>query len=184
MTLASIGQFVQDLGVFTAVRESVYVYPIVLSTHVACIAAFGGLILVTDLRLLGWVLTDIPVDALIRSLRPWKQLGFVIMVSCGVLLGASKAEEYLTNPFFLMKMALLVGIGLHGIYFSRKVYRRDSHSIDPGTARAAAVLSLVLWVGMVSMGRWIAYYDPPAPEPLTARASLSVATSVREATTT
>jgi hypothetical protein len=184
MTLATIGRLVQDLALFTAVRESAYVYPLVLSTHVACIAAFGGLILVTDLRLLGWVLTDVPIDTLIRSLRPWKQLGFAIMVTCGALLGASKAEEYLANPFFLVKMVLLLAIGVHGVYFSRKVYRRDSHLIEPATARAAAVLSLILWIGMVSMGRWIAYYDPPAPGPLTARASLSVATSVREATTT
>jgi len=30
-------------------------------------------------------------------------------------------------------------------------------------ARAAAILSLMLWIGVVSMGRWIAYYDPPSP---------------------
>jgi hypothetical protein len=75
MTVASIGRFIQDLSVFAAVRESMYVYPIVLSTHLACIATFGGLILITDLRLLGWTLTDIPIDDMIRSLRPWKQLG-------------------------------------------------------------------------------------------------------------
>ena len=163
MTLAAIGRSIQDVGVFTAVRESVYVYPIVLSTHVACIALFGGLILVTNLRLLGWVLTDIPAGALIQSLRPWKQAGFTVMVTCGILLGASKAEEYLTNPFFLAKMALLVGVGLHGLYFGAKVYRRDERPISPSTARTAAVLSLMLWVGVVSMGRWIAYYDPPSP---------------------
>jgi len=163
MTLAAIGRSIQDVGVFTAVRESVYVYPIVLSTHLACIAVFGGLILVTNLRLLGWMLTDVPVDVLIQSLRPWKQAGFIVMVTCGVLLGASKAEEYLANPFFLTKMALLAGVGLHGVYFGRRVYRRDERLISPSTARTAAVVSLVLWVGVVSMGRWIAYYDPPSP---------------------
>jgi len=164
MTVASIGQFIQDLSVFTAVRESSYVYPIVLSTHLACIATFGGLILITDLRLLGWTLSDIPIDDMIRSLRPWKQLGFVIMVTCGVLLGASKAEDYLTNPYFLVKMVLLVGVGLHGLYFRRTVYRSGATAISPSTARAAGALSLILWVGVVSMGRWIAYYDRPSPD--------------------
>jgi hypothetical protein len=163
MTLATIGRSIQDVGVFTAVRESMYVYPVLLSIHLACIALFGGLILVTNLRLLGWVLTDISAEALIQSLRPWKQAGFVVMVTCGVLLGASKAEEYLTNPFFLTKMALLAGLGLHGLYFAGRVYRRDEGLISPSTARTAAVLSLILWVGVVSMGRWIAYYDPPSP---------------------
>ena len=169
MTLAAIGRSIQDVGVFMAVRESMYVYPVLLSTHLACIALFGGLILITNLRLLGWVLTDIPAEALIQSLRPWKQAGFVVMAACGVLLGASKAEEYLTNPFFMTKMALLVGVGLHGLYFGAKVYRRDERLVSPSTARTAAVLSLVLWVGVVSMGRWIAYYDPPSPSEQSSR---------------
>jgi Family of unknown function (DUF6644) len=162
MTLAAIGRSIQDVSLFTAVRESVYVYPIVLSMHLACIATFGGLILLTNLRLLGWTLTDIPADTLIASLRPWKQLGFAIMVTCGVLLGGSKASEYLTNPFFQLKMALLAGLAAHGLYFGRRVYRVEARLISASQARAAAVLSLVLWISVVSMGRWIAYYDPPS----------------------
>jgi hypothetical protein len=165
MTAASIGQFIQDLSVFAAVRESSYVYPIVLSTHLACVATFGGLILITDLRLLGWTLTDIPIDDMIRSLRPWKQLGFSIMVSCGALLGGSKAADYLTNPYFTIKMTLLLAIGLHGLYFRRTVYRAGATPISRSAGRAAGVLSLILWVGVVSMGRWIAYYDRPSDEP-------------------
>jgi hypothetical protein len=176
MTLASIGQSVQDVAIFTAVRESRLVYPIVLSTHLACIAIFGGLILITNLRLLGWALSDIPADDLIRSLRPWKQFGFAVMVTCGVLLGASKASEYLPNPFFQLKLALLLGIGLHGLYFRRTVYRPLAAPVQPGAARSAAVLSLTLWVGVVSMGRWIAYYDAPPPPQITVATSLSTAT--------
>ena len=33
-------------------RESSYAYPIIMSTHLACIAVFGGMILMTDLRLM------------------------------------------------------------------------------------------------------------------------------------
>ena len=163
MTLASIGRFIQDLGLFTAVRESALVYPILLSAHVACIATFGGLILVTNLRLLGWFLTDIPADEMIRSLRPWKQAGFVIMVTAGALLGLSKAEEYFTNPFFQIKMLLLAGVCVHGLAFRRTVYRRSGPPVSAAAARAAGAMSLILWIGVVSMGRWIAYYDPPAP---------------------
>jgi len=170
MSLASVGQSVQDIAVFTAVRESRLVYPILLSTHLACIAIFGGLILVTNLRLLGWTLTDIPAADMIRALRPWKHFGFVVMVTCGVLLAASKASEYLPNPFFQLKVALLMGVAAHGVYFRRTVYR-TAVLLEP-KARAAAVMSLILWVGVVSMGRWIAYYDAPPPaEEMTAPSS-------------
>lgn len=177
MSLVSLGQSVQDIAVFTAVRESRLVYPILLSTHLACIATFGGLILITNLRLLGWTLTDIPTADLIRALRPWKQCGLVVMLTCGVLLGASKASEYLPNPFFQLKMALLVALALHGVYFRRTVYR--AAVVAERKARAAAVVSLILWSGVVSMGRWIAYYDPP-----TAATNLPTANSVRLPTTT
>jgi hypothetical protein len=160
--LESLGRSIQDLSLLTAVRESMLVYPILLSTHLACIATFGGLILVTNLRLLDWFLTDIPANALIRALRPWKQGGLAIMVTAGVLLGGSKAAEYLANPYFQIKLVLLACIGVHGLLFRRSVYRRRESAV-PRTARLAGALSLILWIGVVSMGRWIAYYDPPSP---------------------
>lgn len=161
MTLASVGRAIQDLRVFTAVRESAYVYPVLLATHVTCIAIFGGLILLTNLRLLEWCLVEVPVDEMIERLRPWKQLGFVVMVGCGGLLAASKAAEYFVNPFFQIKMALLGAIGVHGTYFRRRVYRPAGAAVSSGNATAAAVLSLALWIALVTMGRWIAYYDAP-----------------------
>jgi hypothetical protein len=164
MSLAEIGRVIQDIGIFTAIRESPLAYPILLSTHLACIAMFGGLILVTNLRLLGWALTDIPAGDVIRGLRPWKQAGLVVMVTAGGLLGASKAEEYLTNPFFQIKMLLLAGLVIHHLYFRTRVYRPPAPLVEGPTVRAAAALSLLLWVGVASMGRWIAYYDPPKPE--------------------
>jgi len=164
MSLAEIGRAVQDIGLFTAVRESTLAYPILLSTHLACIALFGGLILTTNLRLLGWVLRDVPADDVIRGLRPWKQGGLIVMVTAGALLGASKAEEYLTNPFFQIKMLLLAGLLIHHLYFRKRVYRCPAPLVEGPTARMAAVLSLLLWVGVASMGRWIAYYDPPKAE--------------------
>ena len=161
MTLASVGRTIQDFRAFTAIRESSYVYPVILSTHVACIALFGGLILLTNLRLLEWSLTDVPVHAVIERFRPWKQLGFVVMVSCGGLLAASKASEYFVNPFFQIKIALIGALGVHGTYFRRSVYRPAGAAIPPGSATAAAVTSIALWLAIVTLGRWIAYYDAP-----------------------
>ena len=171
MTLASVGGFIEHLDLSTAVRESTLAYPILLSTHLTCIATFGGLILATNLRLMNWLLTDIPADEFIRALRPWKQAGFVIMVTAGVLLGASKAADYLTNPYFQIKLALLLGLGAHGLVFRRTVYRSRTPA-GPSVSRTAALLSIILWLGVVSMGRWIAYYDRPTPPVPTSSATM------------
>jgi hypothetical protein len=189
MTLIELGQQIQTFRIFTAVRESQLAYPILLSAHLACIATFGGLILATNLRLLGW-LADVPAAALIRALRPWKQAGFIIMITAGVLLGGAKASEYLTNPFFQTKMLLLAGIGVHGVIFRRRVYRTGDAPVSVAAGRAAAILSIILWLGVVSMGRWIAYYDRPQPadqaasDAVRTRISATVAISVTLPTTT
>ncbi|HUI62692.1 MAG TPA: DUF6644 family protein, partial [Steroidobacteraceae bacterium] len=154
---------------FTAMRESALVYPIVLSTHLTCIAIFGGLILMSDLRLLGLALTQVPVSEVLLRTRTFKRIGFVIMVTCGILLGGSKLFNYYDNPYFRVKMTLLALVGVHAIVFHRRVYgdpsKLDGLKIMPGVAKAAGLVSMVLWVGILSMGRWIAYFERPDTHP-------------------
>ena len=43
----------------------------------------------------------------------------------------------------------------------RKIAEWDLSPTTPGGAKLAAVVSLVLWVFIISAGRWIAYALPP-----------------------
>ena len=154
---------------------SPYAYPIVLATHLCCIAVFGGMILVTNLRLLGWALMDFSISDVIGKLRPLKRLGFVIMISAGFLLGGSEADKYYPNPYFWTKMTLLVLLLVHGLVFRPSVYQNtaalDRAPVLPGRAKLAGALSLVLWVGVVCMGRMIGYYEAPGPAVVTSQAA-------------
>lgn len=165
MSAQAISQWIQDTSVATAIRGSRYAYPIILSTHLTCISVFGGLILLTDLRLLGWAMTDVPVAVMVRQLRPWKWLGFTIMVSCGVLLAISEMNAYYANPYFLAKLSLLGLVGVHALLFRPDVYRNpekiDAEAKLPGVAKLAGILSLILWLSIPICGRLIAYYEPP-----------------------
>ncbi len=159
LSLADIGQMLQDLGPFTAIRESRYVYPFVLATHLACLAVFGGAILATNLRLLGWAFIDTPAALVITRLRAWKYVGFIIMITCGLLIAGSKASEYFVNPYFQIKMLLLGLVGIHALVFRGSVYRNPTLVDGSTDGKTAATLSFVLWMGLLSMGRWIAYFD-------------------------
>lgn len=165
MSLASLFQSIQSVDFLTSIRESALVYPIIMTTHLTCIAVFGGLILMTDMRLLGLALQSYSVSDVVLGLRPWKRLGGTIMITMGLLLGGSKAESYYGNPFFWAKLSLLACIGVHAIIFRPLVYNKtkeiDSSPAIPGRAKLAAVLSLILWFGMLTMGRLIGYYEPP-----------------------
>jgi len=163
MNIARVFHAIQTSGWATDLRESALVYPVIMSLHLTAIALFGGLILITDLRLLGLILHDVPVTNVVKGLRPWKRLGFTIMVTCGMLLAASKADQYYVNPYFQLKMFLLLMVGVHALIFKRSVYGVNAPSAR--NARLAACVSLALWLGIMSLGRWIAYYEGDREKP-------------------
>jgi len=165
-SVAAFSQWLSERDWAMDFAGSAQVYPIVLATHLACIAVFGGLILLTNLRLLGWALKSFSISDVIGRFRIWKRIGFVIMVTCGLLLAGSEANKYYYNPYFLVKLTLLVLIGVHGLVFRPSVYLNtaelDRAPVIPPRAKLAAGLSLALWIGVVSMGRMIGYYEGPS----------------------
>jgi hypothetical protein len=165
----SIAQSLENIGFLSDFADSVLVYPIVLSIHLTCIALFGGMILMTNLRLLGLTFNRFTITQMVTGLRPWKRLGGTIMIATGLLLATSEATKYEPNPFFWTKMTILGLIGLHGFVFRPIIYNRteelDQAKLIPAKVKVAAILSLVLWTGMFTMGRLIAYWEPPAPPP-------------------
>jgi len=170
MSAAAIANAIQNTDFFTAMRESELVYPIVLSLHLTSIAVFGGMILMTDLRLLGLAMQKRSVTDVVTQLRIWKYVGFVIMISCGIMLGGAKFGSYYDNPYFQMKMSLLFLVGVHALVFRRSVYGNTAN-IDrapemPRVAKVAACISLALWLGIMSCGRWIAYFERPEDRPV------------------
>lgn len=163
--LLSFAQWVQATDFFTYLRGSAYAYPIVLGLHMVTLAMFGGMILMTDLRLLGMAMRSRPVADVMDQLRMTKRWGLVIMIALGLLLAGCKAEEYYYNIFFRLKLTMFALLIIHALAFRRSVYKRaveiDKAGVVPGNAKLAAALSLVLWIATACMGRGIGYIDPP-----------------------
>ncbi len=169
MSLFSMAKSLAQMDWAQDFAGSAYAYPIILATHLTCIALFGGMILATNLRLLGWTLKGFTISEVVGKLRNWKRIGFFVMIGCGLLLAGSEADKYYINPYFWIKMTLLLLLGVHGLVFHRSVYyntaQLDQSPVIPNRAKVAAALSLILWVGVVSFGRMIGYYEGPV-EPL------------------
>ena len=165
MSLLEVFRWVQYTQFATAFRQSAFVYPIVMTGHLTGMALFGGMIAMTDMRLLGWAMRSSSISDLVNHLRIWKQIGFVMVVGCGVMLLAAKAELYYDNPFYWTKMTLLMLVGVHALVFHKSVYGNTAE-LDlapkvPRKAKVAACISLFLWLGLVTAGRAIAYWDEP-----------------------
>ena len=163
--ILSFAQWLQSTIFFRDLRESWYVYPTVMSIHLLAIALFGGMVLFTNLRLLGWAMRDRTVSDVIEQMRVPKRIGLVVIAICGILMLGSKAEEYYYNIFFRLKLLLLGLMFVHGWVFRNSVYY-NTEAIDkapaiPARAKVAASLSLILWTAIACAGRGIGYIDPP-----------------------
>lgn len=162
--MLSFMQWLQDMSFATYVRESALFYPAVLALHLVGLGVFGGTVAMTDLRLLGFAMKDRSIADVHEQLRPYKHLGLTILVGCGLTLGWSKAAIYWPNPYFKTKLFLLTMVGVHALVFRGPVYGNlkaiDASGSVPGSAKLAAVLSMVLWVGLITCGRMIGYWEP------------------------
>jgi hypothetical protein len=162
MSPLEICQYIDSTRSSTALRESLYVFPIVEGIHVLSLALSVGLIIWFDLRLVGWFLRDQPVSAVFRPIRPFMLVGFGITFVSGALLFWSLAMRCYGSPFFWIKMSLLllagVNIGVYHFTIDRRQTEWDEAPIPPFQARMAGLVSIVLWVGIISVGRMMAYF--------------------------
>jgi uncharacterized membrane protein len=165
VSLYSIFEATQNIGFLTDIRESALVYPVIMASHLTGMALFGGMILMTDLRLLGVAMRDQTVTQVVSSLRLYKRIGFCLVATCGLLMLGSEALKYYPNPYFWIKMSLLALVAIHALIFRPTVYNNtealDKSPVMPTRAKVAASISLALWVSLVCAGRLIAYYEGP-----------------------
>jgi hypothetical protein len=151
MSLLTLCQWIESTSSSTTIRESALEYPILSAVHLLGIAWFGGMVLMSDLRVLGIGLRHEPVGEVWSQFRRWKWLGFVVMLVSGGLLCWAEPIVCYKSLSFLVKLVLLLLVGLNAL-----VFRRGSPE-GGKNARLAAGVSVVLWVALVFAGRGIAF---------------------------
>jgi hypothetical protein len=161
MDVMPILEKIQSTDLSTAIREGGLPYPIIGGIHLLSIALFGGMVLVTDLRLLGWAMRTASVSDVVQQFRSWKWAGFVVVTVTGLLLAWCEPIKLYKSPSFWIKMTLFALVGVHALVFRPGVYGNTAaldKELTP-RARLAAICSLILWAGLVASGRWIAFDD-------------------------
>lgn len=140
---------------------SEWVFPIIETLHVFSLAVVFGSIAMVDLRLLGITSRDSAVSKLEADVLPWTWIAFLCAASTGSLLFLSKADTYYHNFEFRMKFLCMLLAGVNMAVFHFGVGRRAAtwdHTLPPPfRARMAGAISLLLWAGVITFGRWIGF---------------------------
>ena len=123
--------------------------------HIVCLATLVALALNLALRFAGRGLAAEPLASLAARFVPamWICLGLLLL--SGALLIVAEPHRTITNPAFYTKMTLLA-VAVVCTFRLAALARRQPEK--PTTWRiAAATLYMLIWLGIVVCGRYIAY---------------------------
>lgn len=151
--------WLEGTSLATFVRTVPWVYPAVETAHYVGLALLVGAIMLIDLRILGFA-RSLPMTSMIELL-PWVWVGFVINVISGSIMFVYGATDFGVSPVFWSKMLFMLLAGANALVFSLAAARSGAQWLDSGNVppfvKAVATASLVLWVCVVTTGRWMAY---------------------------
>ena len=144
-----------------------WAYPLVNAAHILGVALLVGAIVPLDLRLIGFW-PSVPLNALWHILSRTAAVGLAIAIGAGALLFITRAGDYAESKLFLFKMlAILAGFANIGLL---RHWMRDAGLGQPGVGtpgassnpsasmRLAGVLSLVIWITALVLGRLVGYF--------------------------
>jgi hypothetical protein len=142
-----------------------YAYATLEGIHLIGVAFFFGAIILLDMRFMGFM-PRLAAGPAARFLLRISIPAFTLLAVTGALLFVPSADRYAVSPTFFAKIAAIVAGGLNALAF-HVAARRTATSAEPthtlSMARAAAVVSVLIWVGVIALGRAMGYErrEPP-----------------------
>jgi hypothetical protein len=151
--------WLEHTPIANAIRTVRWLYPALETTHYIGLSLLVGGIMLIDLRVLGFA-RPLPLKSMI-GLLPFVWVGFIINALTGTGLFIYGATSFGVNHAFWLKMTFIVFAGLNALAFDLSVRRSKVNwvaaDLPPPHVKTFATLSFVLWLCVVTTGRWMAY---------------------------
>jgi hypothetical protein len=161
MDIVAFLKSLEASGLATRIRDSLWLFPLIESTHVIGLALVFGTIAIIDLRLLGIASTQRSFQRMASDILKWTWAAFAMTALTGTLMFITNALVYYHNFFFRMKMLLLVLSGINMLIFEltagRTIHNWEKAPSAPSAGKAVAAVSLVMWISIIVMGRLIGF---------------------------
>jgi len=155
-------EFAEWLGstpLSVAIQSRLWLTPLLQTIHITMIGIVFVSMLTVALRVLGKIRADEPLAEVWHRFAPWFWCALGVMAGTGLVLAIGEPVRQATALSFWLKMSLLaIGIA-SALYFGRTVAvaAAGADPVASGGARFVAVATIMLWVAIVFLGRWIAY---------------------------
>ncbi len=155
--LVELALWISDTSASMFIVTHFWAIPIIQCIHIISIAASFASILMINARMFNIAGSSSMADTANRYIRVlWWALAALILSGIGMIIGEPVRE--LINPFFWIKMGLVVFGILISIWFHRGVLKHVAGGREiVGTDKATAAFLVLLWMAIMYCGRFIAY---------------------------
>lgn len=155
-------EFAEWLGstpLSVAIQSRLWLTPLLQTIHIVMIGIVFVSMLSVALRVLGQIRSDEPLAETWHRFAPWFWTALGVMAGTGLILTISEPVREVSALSFWIKMALIIVGVSSALYFGRTVAAAGAggSSVYSGRARVVAVATILLWVAILCLGRWIAY---------------------------
>jgi hypothetical protein len=159
--LHNFAEWIATTAMSNTIQNVSWIIPTVQTVHIVCVAIVISAVFLVDLRILGVFARAQPVAALSHRFLPWIWYTLVVLLLTGSLLIIGEPTRSVTNPAFMLKMAMLLTVAALTLVIERPLRRNPGYWEATSGRRAGvvviAIVSLLLWSAIVFAGRWIAY---------------------------
>jgi hypothetical protein len=133
------------------------VFAVVEATHLLAMALLGGAIVISDGRLLGLLLRDVPVQSILSRTHRLFVVGLLMAIASGLFMACGVATKIYNLPVFWFKMLALTAGVMFTFAIKRPLLADGVEALNPWVVRAVAVASLTVWFTVAATGRWIGF---------------------------
>jgi hypothetical protein len=132
-------------------------FAVVEAMHLLAMALLGGAILISDGRLLGLLLRDVPAQLILRKTQRLFVIGLVLAIVSGIFMACGVAMKIYYLPVYWIKMLALAGGVLFTFTIKGPLLADGIADMNPWVVRAVALASLTVWFTVAATGRWIGF---------------------------
>ncbi len=133
------------------VRDSSWMYPVILWVHLVGLCMWLATSLTVDLRLMGVGERRLTAAELSNGLFAWNWIGFCVAFLGGFLLFSAEATTYVSNTAFNLKLAVATPVALlWHVVVQKKTRTWTQTEQTSAIGKWAGVIECLLWMSVVA----------------------------------
>ncbi len=158
--LSALSAWIAATPLSLTIQTTSWVIPTVQSVHILAISVVVASSAMLNLRLAGLIGREQSVQLMAQRFMPpvWWALPVLALTGLTLIIGEPKRE--LLNPYFWSKMIILLTVIIITVPLQHQLEDRPFRQLPQGKqrlVRTGALVCLLLWLGIIICGRWIAY---------------------------